>query len=356
MSQLSGLISCPEIQGQLNEFWSICDPTKLREGTPLQDVLYSSLNSMGGSARKMTDRVSPGGGKVRQVEYIYSPRILESEVAEDTGRDDCTSSNTIGETSVTVEVPETYVQHDFKVSPFELREKCQSNELYFAEKLQQAIDAVVRKRETMLSNSLELMYGGFSLGEPNVTAKIKTVATRQGVGSPNLDTDAMAQIGQATKYAGYCANPIVYGGREMGDYMRKLNAGCCYTEGGYDVASLSAQYGMVFLESYRADDSFGTNGFVTFAPGAIQLVEWLEYQGTDGQLNVMDGEQLKAMVITDPRTGARFDMKIVVDCNLNYSVFVRSYFKLITLPTDLFYAGDRLNGVNFLNRFTINNA
>lgn len=354
MSQLSGIISCPQIQGQLNEFWATCDPTKIREGTVLQDFLYSEANAIGGSPKKMTERVSPGGGKVRQVEYIYSPRILESEVAEDTGRDDCTSSNQIGETSTVVTIPDSYVQADFYVSPFELKTKCMSNELYFAEKLQQTIDAVVRKRETKLFNAMELMYGGFSAGEPDVTAKVKSVATRQ-TNPANLDADAMAQIGISTRYAGYCAPPVVFGGREMGDYMRKLNAGCCYTEGGYDIGGLLSQYGMAFLESYRADDSFGTDGFMTVQPGAMQLVEYLEYEGTDGQINTIDSDLLKLTVIMDPRTGARFDLKINVDCNGVYHVFVRSYFKLITLPVDMFYAGDRLNGVNFLNRFQIVN-
>lgn len=356
MSQLNGLISCPQIQGDLIEFWDTCDPTKYREDTPLQNILNSSINSMGGNPKKMQERVSPGGGKVRQVEYIYSPRILTSEVSSNTGRDSCVSTNTIGETSMIVDVPEDYVQYDFLISPMELREKCKSNRLYFAEKLQQAIDVIIRLREERLTNSLELMYGGFSVGEPNVAAKIKTVATRQGVGSPNLDTDALSQISVSTTYAGYCDRPIILGGREMYDYMSKLRAGCCYTDGGYDIRAMLDQYGMMFVNSMFADAAFGTDGFISFAPGAIQLIEWLEYEGPDGNLNMVDTEALKFTVITDPRTGARLDLKIVLDCFGNYSVFLRSYFKLITLPTDMYYSGDRLYGVNQLNRFRINNA
>lgn len=347
MSQISSLISCPQLQGDLNEYWSTCDPTKLREPLVLQQFLYSEANSVGGRANKLKEAASPGGGKRRDVEYIYSPRILESEVDDNTNRDSCTSSNVIGETSTLVQIGDSYVQHDFLVSPFELRDKCKDNNTYIMEKLQQSIDVVLRKRETKLYNALALMYGNFAVGEPDVAAKIKTVQTIGADG--RFSTDALEEIPTSTRYAGYCTAPIVLGGRIMGKYMKSVSAGCCAIDG-INVGELALKYGMGFLESYRADSSFGVNNFMTIQPGAVQVADWLEYEGAQ-----VDEGTVKLMTITDPETGVVLDLKINMDCNGNMSFFVRSYFKAISLPGDLFYVGDRLAGVNFVNKFVITN-
>jgi hypothetical protein len=233
----------------------------------------------------------------------------------------------------------------------ELRYKCQSNELYFAEKLSQLIDAVIRKRETALYNSIVLQYGDFATDEPDVTNKIKTTSTADA--NNRFMPTAFEDIGTTAEYTGYCGKPIVLGGRTMDKYMRAMNAGCCSLEG-VDYGELASQYGMMFLNSYRADEAFGSDYFFTVAPGALQLIEWLEYEGPDG-INFVDTEIYKQMVITDPATGARLDLKINLNCDGKWHVFVRSYFKLVTLPQDMFYAGDRLEGVNFVNRWVISN-
>jgi len=351
MSQLHTLINCPELQEQLNTYFTMCDPTKLREDLVLQNFLLSPGNGVGGSQKKVGSLTSPGKGKSRQVELVYSPRILESEVDEDTGRDTCTSTNVIGETSETYDVGDNYVQYDFLVDPMELRYKCKDNELIFAEWLQQGIDVLLRKRETKLFTQLDLLRGGFPTDEPGVTLGVKSVKTQYSDGKYN--PDMFAQIGTAARYMGYCGNPIVIGGRATGQYFRETAAGCC-SASGINVADLAAQYGMGVLESYRADTAFGSTNFFSVAPGAAQLIEWLEFEGPDG-INYFDTGVFKQMVITDPSTGARIDMKLNVDCNGKISVFLRSYFKLVALPTDLYSVGDRLAGVNFINEYVIAN-
>jgi len=348
MSQINTLVNCPELQTELNDLFT-CDPTLITEPLVLQAFLRSPAN-LGGT--RMQQMLSPGGGKSRIVEVVYSPRLDEGNVQVDTGRDDCTNENVIGETSTTYDVGNSYVQQPLVIKPFELRYKCEENTRYMAKKIQQAINVLSRKRETVLFEQLALMNGNFAVGEPNVTAKVKTVQTRDADGK--FSTDMFTEIGTASRYASYCGNPIVIGGRNVGKYMREVSAGCCSMDG-INVADLAAQYGMGFIESYRADDSFGDDNFFTVAPGAIQIIDWLEYEGPEG-INYIDTGIYKQMVLVDPFTGYKYDVKINVDCNGNHNIFIRSYFKLISLPTDVFYSTDRLAGVNFINQYAIDNA
>jgi len=109
MSQIHSLINCPDLQDQLNRFGLECDPTKIREALVLQDWVYSPSNGIGGRMNRIGGLTSPGQGKSRIVELIYSPRILTSEVQENTGRDNCTNTNIIGETSTTYDVGDNYL-------------------------------------------------------------------------------------------------------------------------------------------------------------------------------------------------------------------------------------------------------
>lgn len=354
MSQLSSFVSCPDLQDMLNTYITNCDPTRIREPLALQNVLYSEENRGGTQQVKVGELVSPGGGKVRKAQLVYSPRLLESSVDEGTGRDQCTASNIIGETSAEYTISENdYVQYGFQIPVFDLRERCQANELYVAEKIQQAIDAVLRKRESKFFTQVNLLNGKFASDFPDdviITDDTLQVATKYDDGKFN--PDMLETIGSASRYNAYCSNPVIIGGYNVGKYFRAVQAGCCSLDG-INIADLSAQYGRAFVESYRADSIFGKDEFMTMALGAAQVLEYLEFEGPRG-INMIDTEIYKQMVVTDPSTGARLDLKMNFDCGV-WHIFVRSYAKVVALPSDVFYSGDRLSGVNFINRYKIVN-
>lgn len=343
-------MNCPELQLRINEIITR-DPQIIREDTVLNNFLLSDMNLAGARQGKLQSAVSPGNGKSRLVEVVYSPRLQEDDVNVNTGRDDCSTDNKIGDTSVTYDVGNNYIQEDASINLMDLRYTCEENTVRIARTIMQLMDVVMRKRETMLFDSVLLQYGNFAADEPDVTDKIKTVSTLDA--EDRFSIDAMEDIGVATRYAMYAGLPVVIGGRTMSKYMRALAAGCCSRDG-INIGELQSSYGMYFLESYRADAQWGNDYFMTLDAGAVQLLEWLEFEGPEG-VNYFEMDNFKAMVLVDPRSGARFDVKIVIDCNLNINIFVRSYFKLVTLPQDLFYSTDRLSGVNWLNRYHIVN-
>ena len=353
MSQISTLINCPQLQSQINNTFG-ADPTKYNEGVPFTQFVLSDFNTSN-TEQKLSSRTAPGGGKRREVELVYSPRLSESGVSNSTGREDCTSTNQVGELSELYTIGDTYIQEDILIDPMHLIDKCQDNASYFADKMMQLIDVMDRTLETKLVNSLALLNGTFAVGEPDVTVKTKTVKTaRASAQGSGLDTNAWVQTVQATRYAGYPTAPIVFASRAYEEYARSIQAGCCYADWGYDVSKLAADYGQAVLGGYRFDNAFGTNQYMTAAAGALQLLEWQEYEGPRG-INVVDTEVYKQTVLISPRTGAKYDIKMNMDCNGKISIFARKYYKLVTMPTDVFLLDDRLSGVNRVNLFKITN-
>ena len=178
MSQLSTLVNCPEIQVFLNGMFANQDPTLITEPLVLTEFLLSPANRSGVQF-SLKEVVAPGGGKKRQVDVVYSPRLSETEVAENEGNTDCTANPAPGDTTATYDVGDDYVQISAQINPRELTRICEENTAFFARKIAQIMNALERKIETMNYSQLALLAGSFSAGEPNVTADVKTVSTRK---------------------------------------------------------------------------------------------------------------------------------------------------------------------------------
>jgi hypothetical protein len=348
MSQLASLVNCPEIQVELNKLFTDQDPTLITEPLVLTEFLLSPANASGVGQRSLKEMTTPGGGKKRIVEVLYSPRLSEADVSDSTGNTDCTGDAVAGETTTQYDVGDRYFQKSTSINPRDLAYKCEDNTVFFAKKVAQILNVLERAIETEAYTQLALLNGNYSAGYPGVTGDVLVVETRNADG--NYSTEAFTEVGTAAKYAAYPGIPIVFGERQWGKYMRETQAGCCAATG-INVYDLAVQYGMGFLESYRAADAFGDGGAMMVAPGAVQMLEYLEYEG----MAFLDLGTVQQMTITSPITGQRFDMKINIDCNGIFNVFLRKTFKLVTMPSDVFYPDDRLYGVNFVNELQITN-
>lgn len=347
MSQLNNYVNCPEIQTAYDRMFMECDPQLTLEPLVLTDFLQSPENTN----NVLQNRVSPGNGKIREVDMLYSPRLSEADVLVGEGNTLCESPNTIGETTTRYTLEDTdYYLSSVQINPRDLTRRCEDNAVFFARKINQLINQVARKRETAMFAQLLGLNGNFAVGIPGtITNDIKEVATRDA--DDKFVTDMFTAIGADARYNSYCSNPIVIGGYATGQYFREVKAGCCSLPG-INVFDLAAQYGMAFLESYRADTTFGADGFMVVDKGAIQMLQHSEYEG---ELNFLDLGTLQQMSFMDPATGIRYDIKINIDCNGIFNVFVSSWAKLVGLPTDMYYADDRLSGVTFVNQYKIVN-
>lgn len=348
MSQLSTYVNCPEIQTAYDRMFMECDPQLTLEPLVLTDFLQSPENTN----NVLSMRVAPGNGKIREVDMLYSPRLPESEVLVGEGRELCESPNTIGETTARYTLEDTdYYLTSVQINPRELTRRCEDNAIFFARKINQLINQLARKRETAMFSQLALLNGNFAAGIPGtIVSKTKNVSTLGA--DDKFSTDMFTAIGTDARYNSYCSNPIVIGGYAPGQYFREVKAGCCAADG-RNVFTLAEQYGMSFLESYRADNAFGASGFMVVDKGAVQM---LQYSAYEGELNYLDLGTLQQMSFVDPNTGIKYDIKINIDCNGIFNVFVSSWAKLVGLPNDMYYSDDRLSGVTFVNKYQIVNT
>lgn len=346
MSSPTTLINCPAIQDELNGYFG-ANPTQFTEKIQLTQFLNSEFNRVGVSQVQLKERVAPGGGKKRQVQLVYSPRLLESSVRR-TRNESCVGGPIPQEFEQTYEIIADPYEIDMQVDPRDLSDICEENTSFVAKKIAQLINVLDRRIETEAYTTLPLLTGNFSSDEPDVSNKIKPVQTEV---NGSFSMNAATQISMATQYAGYPTSPIVFGGRKWTEYFNKVQAGCCSMEG-IDLAELASKYPYVFIPSYRADVAFGDDNAITVAPGAVQMLEYMEYEG----MSFLDRGTLQQWTIVSPVSGLRYDMKLYIDCNGIFNFTLRKYFQLVTMPDDVYLPGDRLYGVTRVNEFEISNS
>lgn len=345
---LSDIISCPNIQDDLNgHFLTQANPLDAREKQGFLDMFVNSpINTNG----VLQSKVSPGRGKKRVVELIYTPPILEDEIGTSPAKK-CTSTNEAGMLSEQYELADDEgVNYDEKFDLINMANMCQDNSLWFAGRLQAIMDGMTKKMGTISAEQLALLNGNFGTGEANVNTKIKTIATRDS--DDKLILKGYSDILFAAENAGYPSVPMIFGWGEIYQYFKELKAGCCAIQG-VDIAQYIAQNEAVFIADKKVNAALGGDKFMMLAPGAVQLLTWLEFEGQNG-INVIDDEAYKQTVITDPRTGFRFDLQVKNDCG-NIIVNLKLAHKLVGMPTDMFSAGDAFDGVTWVNEFNIGN-
>lgn len=345
---LTSIISCPDIQDQLNQhFLTQMNPLDAREKQGFTDMFVNSaLNTNG----LLQSKVSPGRGKKRVVELIYTPPILEDEIGTSPAKK-CTSTNEAGMLSESYELADDEgVNYDEKFDLLNMANMCQDNSLWFAARLQAIMDGLTKKMGTINAEQLVLLNGNFGTGEADVNTKVKTIATRDSNGK--FDLAAWAKIVFAAENAGYPGAPVLFGWGEIYQYMKEAKAGCCATQG-IDIGAYVSQNDLLFIADKKIKTAATNENFIMLAPGAVQLLSWLEFEGENG-INVINDEAYKQTVITDPKTGFRFDLQIKNDCG-NVIVNIKLAHKLVGLPADMYSAGDAFDGVTFVNEFAIVN-
>lgn len=340
----SGLIPCPQIQEDLNTQFTRSVPNNRMEPQGFTDFVVSSINT----DNYIQNLVAPGRGKKRQVELVYTPPILEGEIST-TPVKKCTSDNEAGQLSETYELGDEGVQYDETFDLLHMAEMCKDNSLWLAQRIQAIMDGLYKKIGTINAQQLLTLYGAFGDGVDGVANDIKTVSTRKSDGSPNID--ALAEIEFASMITGYNTTPYVFGLGEIYKYFKKVAASCCAADG-LNLETFAAQNSIVFAPDRKIDREWNGD-FVTLVPGAVQMLQWLEFEGERG-INVIDDDSYKQTVLTDPRTGIRYDFQLKNDCG-KININLKLVHKLVGLPTDMYSSGDPFNGVTFVNRYKISN-
>lgn len=343
------LIDCPNLQLSLNEV-NACKTYPV-ENLPFVNFLPSAVNTN----RVLETNVSPGHGKVRTVEMVYTPRTSEAEV--DTTLDTtCENDNEAGMNSTTYEIDTTQGVIVKEVIDFaNLATICKSNPQWIAERVQAMIDGAKRKMETQITNQVALLTGKFVADGDNdlsLANTLKTIATKDADGK--FTEDAIQEILYSAQNSGFCGIPFVFGYGEIWKYMQKTKSVCC-SNAGIDLASFMAENQAMFFSTYRVPTAISlTNGFLVIDAGSLFLLQYNKFAQGSG-LELQDNF-LQQGVIVDPTTGIGFNLKTYLNpCGEKLNIHLSTAFKVVGLPDDIYSGGDRYEGTNGVLKFNVSN-
>jgi hypothetical protein len=342
------MVTCPNIQLELNQFYQSCDASMLREPMPFFDFLWSDIN-VGG----LQQQVMPATGKVKTVNLRFDQRILESAVSEvSTCGTTCTSETTRTDFIHTIEIDTCdKLQISEAMSASDWAYACNSNESIVAKKIQMMVDALVRAMATRLTTQAAALLGKWdsSVSPTDGSGNLCLTLYNGGVINPT----AMSEVDFAMQQTNFCNTTAIFAGADFYKYAKAIQAGCC-TSQGIDVSQITAQYGKAVLYDKRVNTVAGQYMAWVVQAGALVPIYYVENNNSImngaglsiGDTNVTLGANYYKTVIQDPQSGLPIDLVISDNCG-TISIVLEANAKLFSLPTNLFNASDSMNGVNF---------
>lgn len=346
MSLLSSLVPCEDLQADLSDFFTRTDNAQIIETFGWLQFLTDPINTDG-----LSQEVAPGEGKLRNINLIYKNRLPETEVSSNFNMV-CSPTKEVGDTSTQYSIdPDADGNSIARVIPLAtLREKCKNNSDWFMEVMMLMVNALDRANAQKMADQIPNITGAF-VDQENVTNEVKEVQTIDASG--NNTQNALEEIVYNSENNAYPGSTFVFGWGELKKYFTRVAAGCCI-QTGVDLRDFASQNPMGFRGDYRIPGALGTDHFITVAPGAAQVLQYVEFEGS----NTTSDESFEQTTIVSPSTGLKYDLlmtKSCVETGVSVSINLRNATKLVALPDDMFCADDRLSGVNFINEYQIVN-
>lgn len=347
MSYLLSIVPCEDLQGLLEENFANIQPL---EHLPVIDWVFSDMNL----SPVLNRQVSPGGGKIKNVNLVYTPRQAESD-AETTIDFQCSSDNEAGQLTEPYTLDTTqgvYVSEKFSAA--NLKTMCRSNGNWFAARILAMQDLALRKLESVYTAQLSGLVGTFASDDTDLSMSnmLKTVSTRDADG--NVKMDFWEEISYTQMLSEFASNPIVFGSGDMTKAVKNVYAGCCASYG-MDLGEFASQNPFTYFHSNRLANVLEADHFLMLHPGQVQPLWFNLWSDEDGNPFSVDTPIQKSMVIEDFRYGLPWDYTFKLDCG-NIFVEIALATKLVGLPTDLYSEGDRLEGYTGVLEFAISNS
>lgn len=342
------LVSCPTIQRELNDYFMTCP---VREFMPFWEFANSAVNNRG-----LRQEVSPGGGKVRTVRLIYTPRQLESSVQSNVTNPTCNVTNFIGDnyTDYTIDTEENE-WFGFSMTWQELQYACIENRRYFMERLNDAIDVIDRALASKHTPEVVALAGNWAsnvqVTNDELVVNTKNSAALGGFYNP----DAVGDIDFALQKSGFCSETMIFAGNDLATYYRNGTAAGCCSNQGINVEGMFNAYGKAVAYDRRIELALGTDGAIAVQAGSLSVLTFNAAPWTTGMDPNLVGMGNEVFVqIVSPRTGIPMDLLVKYDCG-KVHVGLAATTKLVSLPNDLYRQGDFMEGVNYIAKIDISN-
>lgn len=348
MSVTNLLVPCPNIQDLLKANFQTCTQ---REPMPFLEFLTSPANNYG-----LQQKVSPGKGKLKNVELTYLQRLLEGEVEENVTNPMCTSTTERGNEVEVYELdPDANVGVSQKFTLATWRDICEDPEVSFIQQLERMQTALMAKVATKTANQAPALIGGWNSNVDNVIADELIVKTLKTVASGDIAPFTMQDIDMAFMQSGWCAGRAIFSGTDLYKYYGQMLAGCCASMG-VDLRQIMDMFGWGVAYDKRIATAFGGNDHALAVQlGALALLHYNVNDVYDDFDLLSSSANYYHTKIFDPGTGLPMDLNMKNDCG-NISIQLVATTTLVALPKDMFQATDENDGVNYAAEIKVTNT
>lgn len=351
----SSFISCPDIQGRLEDGYFKGDPQMFPGHINTLRAVTSPINEQG----ILQNQIDTKNGHYRAVEVVYQPRMTDTGTAS-SAELDCAAGPVYRETSQLYNIdPSVGASRRWSFNLDDLALRCEGDENYVACQLAMHMQAVKRYMNNEAVTFIGSNFGLYSANPGstvNVARTLLTTATKNTATGSVVGTyldDFMSDVTYQYQLAEGWDRPIIIGGELVHKYMTALRSSCCATINVDLQAMMASDAQSYYFFEPRADSTFGATEFAFMAPGAVQMIRYNAFKGANG-IRVIDDQAIKKGTIVDPETGLEFDYYAQLDCN-QWKFFLGLSYKYVTMPTDMFFNGDTLDGVNYIFNGKITN-
>jgi hypothetical protein len=347
MSYINSIVDCPKLQVMLDDAWA--SPTarlKEAEKHPQLAFTLSPQNRAGADIR-----ISEGRAKVRTVEVVYEQRLIASDVDENLEHG-CDATGSEEDKVATYDMnTDLNIGVQMQIDPKELIGSCEETTAYIARKLNLKLAGLRLELANRVASDVVADLGGWASDVENVTADsliVQAFIDNQTYRpNPSLWTDLdmalmLSQFGESG----------IFGNQVLVKALRAAAVGGV-ADFGMNIRETLERYGKGVMYDRAVTTALTASGQDAFAQalGAAQVAFWNKYADPA----YPSSETSRALVIYDPVYEYPIDLRIHWDCDiLNVKAIVTH--KTITLPTDMFKAGDRMEGVVGLAGITVDNC
>ena len=350
----TGLHGCPDLQAELEGFFTTCDASLLPDPSAINEFLWSGLNRSG-----IQQGLVPGNGKIRTLQLRYDQAISESDVDEVSSCDRvCVATTKRGDLITNYEIDTCdKLRIEELINANDFKEACRGNSDILNKKMRLMMNALLKKVSTKM---VGLAAGYFGHWPTDVQNKISDggvdtlkIATKLASGA--IDPEGMYDLDFAIQQTQFCNGAIVFGGAALKKYADLMNAGCCASTG-LNVAEILAQFGYAVTYDRRLDVELGDSihGMVLGVRALQPVYFTANNDGINDAIGLNVGANYQKQVIYEPMTGMGIDLTLSDDCG-DVSIIMETVVDLKALPADIFAPDDRMVGTNWVNKVKIVN-
>lgn len=348
---LDTYIDCEAVQEPLNGYFTNFDPTANRDSNTFLKFLSSPENKQG---IKIGDLIDPGNGRKKMVKLLYMPRFPEHEAGSDPC-DTCQTGEPFGELSTTYDLDCVGTSWTRSIALDSLERNCKSDEFFYVNLLNRGIDVMMRRANSIaISEAAALLGGAFTTSTKNAAGAFVNTA----VEDIQYQIRAMGELGSDV--------PVVIVGEDLILKYSWASEFACCNDQAVDWGRYFTNGNLVMVQDMKIENGsvdagtsgLGANHFLATVPGALQLLTFNKFRGSQWAAGKNIGTTLEKGIVVDGVYNIPLDYRVSVTCangNDVVNLYLGFEHQLVGMPTDLFCAGDIQEGQVYTWDVTVTN-